>query len=143
MTQQMKEALDKAKQELIEKCPSSYIEDRTDPNKGIYLVPIRLMDDAIEAYLKNLWHDASEEPCDMGHCLIYFGVKGKGYLDFGLVFYNKQEKVFLTESYPHPTGYKVEQKSLDGGCSAEVYKNKRDRYPLSDIAKWCYLSDIL
>lgn len=95
-------------------------------------------------YRNNLWHDASEEPCDMGHCLINFGGKGKvRYLDFALVFYNKYEKAFITEPYPHPTGYKVEQKSVDGGCSAEVYKYKRDRIPLSDIAKWCYLSDIL
>ena len=97
----------------------------------------------------SVWHDASEEPCTndddnhRGHCLIYYGAIGNvGYLDFELAFYNKEEKVFITEQYPHPTGYKVEQKSLDGGVVAEVYKNKRDRIPITDIAKWAYLEDL-
>ena len=93
--------------------------------------------------IPSVWHNASEEPDDMRHCLIDFGTVGiTSYLDFALVFYNKKEKVFVTDSTPHPTGYKVKQKSLDGGCVAEVYKYKRDRIPISDIDKWCYLDDI-
>lgn len=94
--------------------------------------------------IPSVWYDASEEPDDMSHCLVDFGTVGiTSYLDFALVFYNKKEKVFVTDSYPHPTGYKVEQKSLDGACVAEVYKDRRDRISISDIGKWCYLDDIL
>ena len=157
MTEQMKEALDKAARDLQWSQGSMLIDKKTlkpaDPadvplERLVYLPVPDKLDMAVHFganwYRNNLWHDASEEPCDMGHCLIYFGGKGKvRYLDFALVFYNKYEKAFITEPYPHPTGYKVEQKSVDGGCSAEVYKYKRDRIPLSDIAKWCYLSDIL
>ena len=50
--------------------------------------------------------------------------------------------MFVTSSFPHPTGYKVEQKSFDGGCVAEVYKDKRDRISISDITQWCYLCDL-
>jgi len=90
-----------------------------------------------------VWHNASEEPADKSHCLIFFGDKDEigHYLYYEPVLYNKQEKVFVTAQYPHPTGYKVEQKSIDGGCVAEVYKNQRDRIQIADITEWCYLND--
>ena len=92
----------------------------------------------------SIWHDASEEPDDMSHCLIFYGCKESvgRYLHYEPVLYNKKEKVFITPSFPHPTGYKVEQKSFDGGCVAEVYKNRRDRISISDITQWCYLYDL-
>ena len=36
----------------------------------------------------------------------------------------------------------VEQNPFDGGCVAEVYKNRRDRISISDITQWCYLYDL-
>lgn len=92
----------------------------------------------------SIWHDSSEEPNDMSHCLIFYGCKESvgHYLHYEPVLYNKKEKMFVTSSFPHPTGYKVEQKSLDGGCVAEVHKNKRDRISISDITQWCYLYDL-
>lgn len=94
--------------------------------------------------VSELWHDASEEPADMSHCLIYYGCKESvgHYLHYESALYNKKEKMFVTSSFPHPTGYKVEQKSLDGGCVAEVYKDRRDRISISDITQWCYLHDL-
>lgn len=92
----------------------------------------------------SVWHNASEEPNDMSHCLIFYGCKESvgHYLHYEPVLYNKKEKMFVTSSFPHPTGYKVEQKSFDGGCVAEVYKNRRDRISISDITQWCYLCDL-
>jgi hypothetical protein len=92
----------------------------------------------------SVWHNASEEPNDMGHCLIFYGCKESvgHYLHYEPVLYNKREKMFVTSSFPHPTGYKVEQKSFDGGCVAEVYKNRRNRISISDITQWCYLCDL-
>lgn len=97
-----------------------------------------------EEPVNELWHDASEEPNDMSSCLIFYGCKEAvgHYLHYEPVLYNKKEKVFVTPSFPHPTGYKVEQKSFDGGCVAEVYKDKRDRISISDITQWCYLCDL-
>ena len=97
-----------------------------------------------EEPVSEFWHDASKEPNDMSHCLIFYGDKNDvgHYLHYEPVLYNHQEKVFVTESFPHPTGYKVEQKSIDGGCVTEVYKNKRDRISISDITQWCYLKDL-
>lgn len=100
--------------------------------------------DKIQEESASVWHNASEEPNDMSHCLIFYGSKNDigHYLHYESVLYNKKEKVFVTPSFPHPTGYKVEQKSIDGGCVAEVYKNKRDRISISDITQWCYLCDL-
>ena len=97
-----------------------------------------------EEPVSKVWHDASKEPNDMSHCLIFYGDKNDvgHYLHYEPVLYNHQEKVFVTESFPHPTGYKVEQKSIDGGYVTEVYKNKRDRISISDITQWCYLKDL-
>jgi len=92
----------------------------------------------------SVWHDASEEPNDKSSCLIHYIVGGEvSYRDIFPVIYNKEVREFVSESYPHPTGYKVEQSSLEGGVVAEVYKNMRDRFPLSDIYKWTYIDDIL
>ena len=102
------------------------------------------MDSLPNEPVSEVWHDASEEPDDMSHCLIYYGCKESvgHYLHYEPVLYNKREKMFITSSSPHPTGYKVEQKSFDGGCVAEVYKNRRDRISISDITQWCYLYDL-
>ena len=91
-----------------------------------------------------VWHDSNEEPNNMSHCLIFYGDKSLigHYLHYEPVLYNKQDKVFVTVAYPHPTGYKVEQKSLDGGCVTEAYKDKRERISISDITSWCYLNDL-
>ena len=100
--------------------------------------------DSLQEEPVSVWHNASEEPNDMGHCLIFYGCKESvgHYLHYEPVLYNKKEKMFVTSSFPHPTGYKVEQKSFDGGCVAEVYKNRRDRISISDITQWCYLCDL-
>jgi len=97
-----------------------------------------------EEPVSEVWHDASEEPDDMSHCIIYYGCKESvgHYLHYEPVLYNKKEKMFITSSFPHPTGYKVEQKSFDGGCVAEVYKDRRDHISISDITQWCYLYDL-
>lgn len=102
------------------------------------------IDSMQEEPVSEVWHDASEEPNDMGHCLIFYGCKEfvGHYLHYEPVLYNKKEKMFVTSSFPHPTGYKVEQKSFDGGCVAEVYKDRRDRISISDITQWCYLCDL-
>lgn len=100
--------------------------------------------DSLQNEPVSVWHNASEEPNDMSHCLIFYGKKNDidHYLHYEPVIYNKKEKMFVTASFPHPTGYKVEQKSIDGGCVAEVYKNRRDRISISDITQWCYLCDL-
>ena len=100
--------------------------------------------DMQEEPVSEVWHDARKEPNDMGHCLIFYGCKESvgHYLHYEPVLYNKREKMFVTSSFPHPTGYKVEQKSFDGGCVAEVYQYRRDRISISDITQWCYLSDL-
>lgn len=100
--------------------------------------------DSLQEEPVSIWHNASEEPNDMSHCLIFYGCKESvgHYLDYEPVLYNKKEKAFVTPSFPHPTGYKIEQKSIDGGCVAEVYKNKRDHISISDITQWCYLKDL-
>lgn len=100
--------------------------------------------DSLQEESVSIWHDASKEPDDMSHCLIFYGCKESvgHYLHYEPVLYNKKEKVFMTSSFPHPTGYKVEQKSFDGGCVAEVYKDRRDRISISDITQWCYLYDL-
>ena len=94
--------------------------------------------------IPSVWHNASEEPDDMSHCLIFYGDNDfiGHYLHYEPVLYNKKVQEFVTAQRPHPTGYKVEQKSLDGACVAEVYKDRRDRFSISDIGKWCYLDDI-
>lgn len=99
---------------------------------------------ALQEEPESIWHDANEEPNNMSHCLVFYGEKSLigHYLHYEPVLYNKQDKVFVTVAYPHQTGYKVEQKSLDGGCVAEVYKDKRDRISISDITSWCYLNDL-
>jgi hypothetical protein len=92
----------------------------------------------------SIWHDSSEEPNDKSSCLIHYIVDGEvSYRDIFPVLYNKKAREFVSESYPHPTGYKVEQSSLEGGVVAEVYKGMRDRFPISDIYKWAYIDDIL
>lgn len=100
--------------------------------------------DSLQEEPVSVWHNASEEPNDMSHCLIFYGCKESvgHYLHYEPVLYNKKEKVFVTSSFPHPTGYKVEQNSIDGGCVAEVYKNRRNRISISDITQWCYLCDL-
>ena len=100
--------------------------------------------DEVQKEPVSIWHDANEEPNNMSHCLVFYGDKSLigHYLHYEPVLYNKQDKVFVTVAYPHQTGYKVEQKSLDGGCVAEVYKDKRDRISISDITSWCYLNDL-
>jgi len=105
--------------------------------------PIKWVKEAQEEPV-SIWHDASEEPDDISHCLIFYGcAESVGhYLHYEPVLYNKKEKAFVTKVYPHPTGYKIEQKSVDGGCVAEVYKDKRDRISISDITRWCYLEDL-
>ena len=97
-----------------------------------------------EEPVSNVWHDSNEEPNNMSHCLVFYGDKNDigHYLHYEPVLYNKKEKVFVTKKCPHPTGYKIEQKSVDGGCVAEVYKDKRDRISISDITSWCYLNDL-
>lgn len=91
-----------------------------------------------------VWHDASEMPYDKASCLIYYKVGDKvSYQDVFPVIYNADRKEFVSEPYPHTTGYKVEQKSLEGGVVADVYRNMRDRFPSEDISKWAYLDDII
>lgn len=157
MTEQMKQALDKAAerlqwssgQMLIDKETLTPADPAVVPLERLVCLPVPdLIDTAAHFganwYRNNLWHNADEEPTDRAHCLIYYGAKGNvGYLDFETVFYNKRKKAFITASYPHPTGYKVEQKSLDGGCSAVQFNNGRDHISISDIHSWAYLEDLL
>ena len=94
--------------------------------------------------VSSMWHNASEEPADKANCLIYYKVGDNvSYQDVFSVLYHKERKEFVSEPYPHPTGYKVEQKSLEGGATAVVCKNMRDKFPLADISKWAYLKDLL
>lgn len=100
--------------------------------------------DSLQEEPVSIWHDSSEEPNDKSSCLIHYIVGGEvSYRDIFPVIYNKKVREFVSESYPHPTRYKVKQSSLEGGVVAEVYKNMRDRFPLSDIYKWAYIDDIL
>ena len=115
-------------------------------NKEVNGFTNEIMDiiDSLQKEPVSIWHDASEEPDDISNCLIFYGcAESVGhYLHYEPVLYNKKEKAFVTKVYPHPTGYKIEQKSVDGGCVAEVYKDKRDRISISDITRWCYLEDL-
>lgn len=61
MTERMKQALQKAKEETFEKFPSLYIESKVDPKKGIYAVSEALWDEAIKAFQDNLWNDDIEQ----------------------------------------------------------------------------------
>ena len=88
-----------------------------------------------------LWNDSVKEPDDREHCLLHYG--GNKYCDFELAFYNAKDKCFMTENYPHPTDYKVEQHAIDGGVVVERYKNKRDKISISDVVRWCKLSDLI
>lgn len=96
-------------------------------------------------YRNNVWHERMEEPEERAHCLIRFDCSSKptSYLNFELVLYNKTGKKFVTEVYPHPTGYNIEQRTLEGGIMTEVHKNRRDCIPISDIHSWAYLEDLL
>ena len=83
-----------------------------------------------------LWHDSSEEPRDKSRCL----VMTSKYYDYGGVenlIYNKRIGEFVSDSYPHLIG------SKQGDTHADVYKNMRDRYSISDIYKWAYLRDLI
>ena len=84
---------------------------------------------------KGIWHDSSEEPDDRSHCIVSYG--GDKYVDFELVFYTANNKCFITESYPHPTERIIE------GETIATHKCERDRIPLTDVVKWCYLSDLI
>lgn len=100
--------------------------------------------DSMQEEPVSIWHDSSEEPNDKSSCLIHYIVGGEvSYRDIFPVLYNKEAREFVSEPYPHPTGYKVEQSSLEGGVVAEVYKDMRDRFPISDIYKWAYIDDII
>lgn len=102
------------------------------------------IDSLQEEPIGKVWHESNKEPEDKSSCLIHYIVGSKvSYTDVFSVLYNKGTREFISEPYPHPTGYKVEQKSLEGGVVSEVYKNMRDRFPLEDISKWAYLKDIL
>lgn len=92
----------------------------------------------------SVWHDASEEPKDMSHCLICYKAGDKvTYMDIIPVLYNKDTKEFVSHSYPHTTDSKIEYGSIEGHGLVDVYKNMRDRFPLADIDKWAYIVDVL
>lgn len=104
----------------------------------------KFIDSLPEKPVSSVWHSSNEEPEDKSSCLIHYIVGGEvSYQDIFSVLYNKDTKEFVSEPYPHATGNKVEQKTLEGGVVAEVYKNMRDRFLLSDISEWAYLKDIL
>lgn len=90
---------------------------------------------------KQLWHTPKEEPIDRSHCLINYG--GNTYLDFELAFYNAKRQCFITAPYPHDTGYKVTEKSFEGGATAAVWKAQSDAIDMFIVKRWAYLSDIL
>lgn len=141
--QKIREEVVRLKSNLIHGACASQIAMETYCKEEAYNEVLAILDTMQEEPV-SIWHDANEEPNNMSHCLVFYGDKSLigHYLHYEPVLYNKQDKAFVTVAYPHQTGYKVEQKSLDGGCVAEVYKDKRDRISISDITSWCYLNDL-
>lgn len=158
MTEQMKQALDKAAERLQWSSGDMLIDKETLKPADLAVAPLErlvhlpvpnLIDNAVHFganwYRNNVWHERMEEPEERAHCLIRFDCSSKpiSYLNFELVFYNKTGKKFVTEVYPHPTGYNIEKSTLEGGVMTEVHKNRRDYIPISDIHSWAYLEDLL
>lgn len=141
--QKFRKEVERLKSNLIHGACSSQVAMENRCKEEAYNEVLAILD-TMQKEPVSMWHDASEEPNHMSHCLVFFGNNDSigHYLHYTPTLYNKHEKVFVTEEYPHPTGYKVEQKSIDGGCVAEVYKDKRDRISISDITQWCYLNDL-
>ena len=156
MTQKMKEALDDAAKGLQWSRGQILINKKTLKPADISVTPLEelvsipIPDEICHAvifganwYKNNMWHDRKEEPKDRAHCLIRFSSDIPTYTNFEPTLYIKKERCFLTQSYPHPTGYKVEKHTIDGGIVAEVYKDKRDRISIDDITMWAELEDII
>ncbi len=75
---------------------------------------------AIEDFLKDLWHDASEKPRKCANCLVYVSC------EYGATPENNY-KEYITSMY------------LGGDWSLGCFPPEIDVYPI----KWCYLDDIL
>ncbi len=75
---------------------------------------------AIKEFLKDLWHDANEEPKKDANCLVYISC------EYGATPENNY-KEYTTSMY------------LGGDWSLGCFSPEVDVYPI----KWCYLDDIL
>ena len=74
---------------------------------------------------------------------MYNSKKGLDLTNIAIHLADPLTRMFITDTYPHPTGEKFNIHGLDNDIVIERYQNKRDRIPFSDVDKWAYVKDVL
>ena len=99
--------------------------------------------DSLQEEPVSIWHDASEMPKEKKVCLIRYSANdGASTNNFEVVIAEPLTRRFVTRSYPHKTGY---QHTIHGETTinVDVYQDRREKIPFSDIDEWAYIDDLL